>query len=395
MRIETANFIIHILVVVVCVRAGGFETMLKRLPRDTFVKKLRSNPEEQHELVFAIQQRHLKDLEEVVRERSNPNGHKYQQWLTSEQVANLTSNAAGTKTVENWLQELGANVTWKSVHGDYIRATAPLFVWEDALATEFHQFELTTESMGDSKVKMLHRADHYSLPSHVREHLSAVFNTIQTPSQLSAKHFMLDGFAEQSVGSNLRKRAAAVGSVTVEFLNTYYEIANHTGNANHQQAVFQTADEYFCPNDLRQFQRNHNIPDQEAVAPYGYSTTNCLTNSCSKGNLDMQYLMGIAQNTSTIYWYTAQSDTSDPLVDWITAVANTPAPPQVNIITWSTSERDLTADVLDAFNTEALKLAAMGVTLLVSSGDNGAAGASTLCATESSVSVTLLGTMYA
>ena len=36
-------------------------------------------------------------------------------------------------------------------------------------------------------------------------------------------------------------------------------------------------------------------------------------------------------------------------------------------------------DVLDAFNTEALKLAAMGVTITVSSGDNGAASDPDLC----------------
>lgn len=46
-----------------------------------------------------------------------------------------------------------------------------------------------------------------------------------------------------------------------------------------------------------------------------------------------------------------------------------------------------TADVLDAFNTEALKLAAMGVTVVVSSGDNGAAGDSAYCNYPSSKSI--------
>jgi len=39
--------------------------------------------------------------------------------------------------------------------------------------------------------------------------------------------------------------------------------------------------------------------------------------------------------------------------------------------------------VLTAFNTEAIRLAAMGVTVLVSSGDNGAAGAASMCNTNS------------
>lgn len=39
--------------------------------------------------------------------------------------------------------------------------------------------------------------------------------------------------------------------------------------------------------------------------------------------------------------------------------------------------------VLDAFNTEALKLAIMGVTIVVASGRNGAAGGEELCEVSS------------
>jgi subtilase family serine protease len=45
-----------------------------------------------------------------------------------------------------------------------------------------------------------------------------------------------------------------------------------------------------------------------------------------------------------------------------------------------------TVDVLDAFNSEVVKLGAMGVTVTVSSGDNGAAGGSGYCYTDSSSS---------
>jgi hypothetical protein len=43
----------------------------------------------------------------------------------------------------------------------------------------------------------------------------------------------------------------------------------------------------------------------------------------------------------------------------------------------------MSADVMDAFNTEALKLAAMGVTVVVSSGDDGVAGRADRCGDDS------------
>lgn len=45
-------------------------------------------------------------------------------------------------------------------------------------------------------------------------------------------------------------------------------------------------------------------------------------------------------------------------------------------------------DVLDAFNTEVMKLAVMGVTIVVSSGNNGAAGNPNLCSVSSDSSTT-------
>lgn len=46
--------------------------------------------------------------------------------------------------------------------------------------------------------------------------------------------------------------------------------------------------------------------------------------------------------------------------------------------------QSLTADVLGAFNTEALKLTSMGATLIAQSGDGGAAGDAAHCNQDSS-----------
>jgi len=47
--------------------------------------------------------------------------------------------------------------------------------------------------------------------------------------------------------------------------------------------------------------------------------------------------------------------------------------------------QNLDSSVLEAFNTEAVKLAAMGVTIIVASGDNGATGDTAHCPLASGI----------
>jgi hypothetical protein len=57
---------------------------------------------------------------------------------------------------------------------------------------------------------------------------------------------------------------------------------------------------------------------------------------CLEGNLDLQYIMGMAQSTVTIYWY---CEGLNPFVTWITDVADSPHPPTSNAISWGSIEQ--------------------------------------------------------
>ena len=86
--------------------------------------------------------------------------------------------------------------------------------------------------------------------------------------------------------------------------------------------------------------------------------------TCSEGNLDMQYIMAISQGTPTTNWYTDLDNFSG----WLLAVANTVKPPAVISISYGATEKFVSASEFDAFNLQAIKLGLMGVTILVSSG---------------------------
>eukprot|EP00428_Durinskia_dybowskii_P062055 CAMPEP_0170380796 /NCGR_PEP_ID=MMETSP0117_2-20130122/14069_1 /TAXON_ID=400756 /ORGANISM="Durinskia baltica, Strain CSIRO CS-38" /LENGTH=661 /DNA_ID=CAMNT_0010636329 /DNA_START=129 /DNA_END=2114 /DNA_ORIENTATION=+ len=371
---------------------SNFIQKSRRIPRESFVKQQRAIPDENHALIFAVKQKNLDYLEKTLIERSTPRNELYQKWLTYDEIGEITSNSAGADAVRAWLLDNDVSVIWSTNHDDYIKAEAPVHVWEKLLNAEFYEFQdLSRNTRYKMNTDKILRADEYSLPAHMDSHLSAVFHTVQTPPEVNQKYHVADeteepkktsfrsDFTITRVSSPSNKATESNGVVTVQFLNNYYQIASNTASADLQQSVFETAQEHFSPNDLTQFQNTYGLPVQAAEAPFGYTTTNCNINSCYEGNLDIQYIMGLSQQTATVYWYQAQTGTSDPFVDWATDVANSTNPPLSNSISWGSTEQANAKETMNAFNTEAMKLGAMGVTVTVSSGDDGAAGDADYC----------------
>ena len=147
-----------------------------------------------HEVVFAVRQKNTENLEAELLERSTPESPKYQQWMTFDEVGNLTSNPVGAEMIKDWLVLNNATVTWESLHNDYIKATAPVQTWEYLFSTEFHQWEDTgrtqyTSSRAPNLFSEKQQAEHqstllvlakeYTIPKNIREHLETAFNTVQ------------------------------------------------------------------------------------------------------------------------------------------------------------------------------------------------------------------------
>lgn len=131
---------------------------------------------------------------------------------------------------------------------------------------------------------------------------------------------------------------------------------------------------YYSPSDLAQFQTAYGIPNDPVDTDIGgyQSDTACVANpnNCVEANLDVQYLIAVSQVTPTTYWYEGAADS---FLAWIQAVADTENPPLVHSISYGAVEPELPLAVVNAFNTEAQKLGLQGVTILVSSGDDGVA----------------------
>jgi hypothetical protein len=331
--------------------SAKFHEMQKSIPREDFVKVSKSDGSIKHELVFAVKQRNLRELDEALILRSTPGSPLYQEWMTYEEVGRMTRNPASAAAVRDWLLSNKAEVSWTSTNSHYIKAQASITVWEQLLNAEFFLWE-DKSRRGSMPVhhRLLHRAHEYSLPVEMKDHLSAVFNTVQTPPVFKPKYQMRDVAkfrtdltvekVDTATAATADAASATDGKVTVAFLNEFYQISTNNGSAQMQQSVFETAEESYSPSDLTIFQTTFGLPIQAALHPYGFNTTQCTGDTdCYEGNLDVQYIMGVAQQTATIYWYVTNNSTTDPFVAWVTDVANSTNPPLVNSISWGSLEQ--------------------------------------------------------
>ena len=322
-----------------------------------------------HEVTFVIQQRNIPVLTAFLHDVSDPRSMNYGRHKTKQEVADMTSNYEAREAVLSHLILSGAMIVAETLHGEYITANASISVWESMFNTQFFMFH---QSEDNKLTKKVVRAESYSIPSSLQQHVAGVFNTIQMPPQsrgFRTMHFRDKESVEEVV-------VAATASMVPFKLRKYYNVGDAQGSALSTQAVFATVEDYFSPSDLATFQTDVGLSLQPVANIIGEhsSDTVCISTpgSCYTGNLDLQYIMAVSPISPTTFWYTDAEWST-----WLTTVANTPNPPLVLSIAYSEEESFVTNDVKDAFSTEAIKLGAMGVTILAASGVNGAVSSTT------------------
>ena len=331
----------------------------------------RSDSESLHALVFVIQPVNVELLESMLMERATLGSALYQQWLTFEEIGQLSSNAAGAAAVLNWLTERKLIIAWTSAQAEYIKAEATIGRWEELLGASFSQYEEKDVEKRTGRTHVIHRANEYTLPPHIQSHVHSVLNTIQEPLPIHRSPLRL-AFPSQFGSSS-------ENIVDIALLQKYYEIDSCSAGpsdpaiAHLQQAVVETADQRFSFEDIAMFQQMHHLPVRAPLDPYGYNTSQCRSTSpnpnlpsyiyeptygtktstyiynhnpfttletvdypCNEGNLNLQYLMAVAPCVETLFLYVAGDD---PFVDWITSLADLVDPPKVFTVPWYSIEQ--------------------------------------------------------
>jgi tripeptidyl-peptidase-1 len=321
-----------------------------------------------HEVTFVIRQSNISVLTAFLNDVSDPASVNYGRHMTKQEVADMTSNYEARGAVVSHLILSGATIVAETLHGEYITANASVSVWESMFNTQFFMFH---QSENNKLMKKVVRAESYSIPSSLHPYVDGVFNTIQMPPHIGAA---VIPFRDKTVVEEIA--LAATESMTPAKLRKFYNVGDTKGSSLSTQAIFATIKQYFSPADLTAFQTDVGLPLQAvATSIGGYSSdTICIKDpdTCAEGNLDVQYIMAMSPVSPTTYWYTDEDWSK-----WLISVANTPNPPLVFSISYGQEETYVTKVIKDAFNTAAIKLGAMGVTIVASSGDDGAVSRAT------------------
>lgn len=343
-----------------------------------------SNPGTVHEVIFAIKQRNVDIMVDKLNDIANPKSVNYARYLTRAEVGEMSSKPESTNAVVEFLQMINdiQSVT-VTPYGELIKAVATLSTWENIFNCKFEYF--TAHKSTFLAVRRLF------LPTQIADHVVTVFGTTQgavgsqrrTRPETFMGGSMPTWMQSDVVGSRSMNDLSSLLSSAIQpssaFLNTpavlneLYAVPSNDGRNFGSQSVFETINETFSRADLTQFQTSFSLPLQQPSTIIGGHVDEGPCGggfgNCGEANLDIQFIMAMAQSIPTTYWY----DTNG-LTSWLFNLTSQTNPPLINSISYLEAEFKIASSDASAFDTEAVKFGLMGLTLFAASGDGGAPG---------------------
>lgn len=325
-----------------------------------WVSSKRAASQEMVKVTFNVKQSNLDLVAAELRHVSEPNSPGYGRYLTFDQVGKLTRSPASTAAVLSWLQEIGVGDEdiETTTFGHFVTARLSVAVAEKQLGASFHEY--IHEDFYHSVIKTVD----YTIPKALEEHITHI-------SHMSNFPFKKQPRMTTHLGD------APAQTVPETIFSTYgieSNDASHSGASS--QSLFESLNQDFDPLDLEIFQERFNLsssPVTEFIGPNDPSACRRDPNSCGEANLDVEYMIAVASGARTVYWsIKIDRYNPDPFTTWAAQMSDTKNPPLVHSISYGAPEGPNLKEDMDLFNIELQKLALRGVTVVVSSGDDGA-----------------------
>ncbi|XP_007172895.2 tripeptidyl-peptidase 1 [Balaenoptera acutorostrata] len=324
----------------------------------------RVDPEEELSLTFALRQQNLERLSELVQAVSDPGSSRYGKYLTLEDVAELVRPSPLTlHTVQKWLLAAGARNCHSVTTQDFLTCWLSVRQAELLLSgAEFHRY------MGGPAETHVVRSPHpYRLPKALASHVDFVGGLHRFPPTSTLRQR-----PEPQVPGTVGLHLGVTPSVIRERYNlTAQDVGS--GTTNNSQACAQFLEQYFHDSDLAEFMHlfggnfAHHASVARVVGRQGRGKAGI------EASLDVEYLMSAGANISTwVYSSPGRHESQEPFLQWLLLLSNESALPHVHTVSYGDDEDSLSSAYIQRVNTELMKAAARGLTLLFASGDSGA-----------------------
>jgi len=309
------------------------------------------------EAMVGLQRSNPEQLDKLFWEVSTPGRPGYlghYSWEDMGKMVRPSDKALGAVT--GFLSSHGATDINVAPHGDYISASLKLRDLESVTSGKFVKF--THATSGEQVVRLT--------------------GGVQLPDDLTGyvETFSgLHGFPlnyEQPVSVD-----ASTAKVTPKLINTQYSISTVTKSGkDNKQSIGQFQGQYVSPKDLSSFCKEYK-PDGGDCAIDKFIGANTGTRPGVESMLDVEYMMGVGQNITTWVYSYPSFDFCADLLKWASDVASGSDHPHVSSLSYGSQKIDFCdATTITRLSQDVQKLGAMGITVLIASGDDGSGGIS-------------------
>ncbi|XP_004683168.1 PREDICTED: tripeptidyl-peptidase 1 [Condylura cristata] len=364
-RMELRVCLLGVLALVVAVKSSYSPEpdQQRRLPPG-WVSLGRADPEEELSLTFALRQQNLETLSDLVQAVSDPGSPHYGKYLTLEDVAELVQPSPLTlRTVQKWLLAAGARNCHSVQTQDFLTCWLSVRQAELLLSgAEFHRYV-----GGPAETHVVRSPHPYQLPKALAPHVDFVGGLHRFPPTSTLRQRPKPQVAE-AVGLHM--------GVTPSVIRERYNLTAQdvgSGTTNNSQACAQFLEQYFHNSDLAEFMRlfggkfAHQASVAHVVGQQGRGRAGI------EASLDVEYLMSAGANISTwVYSNPGRHESQEPFLQWLLLLSNESSLPHVHTVSYGDDEDSLSAAYIQRVNSEFMKAAARGLTLLFASGDSGA-----------------------
>lgn len=293
-----------------------------------------------------------------------------------------------TDSVAAWLKEAGIeNVV---LEDDWMTVTTSVGVANKMLDTEFSWFV----SEEKTPRKML-RALEYSVPSEVSEHVRMIQPTTRFPA-IKVNHAIGSEMSIIAVAAAANVTVNCDVAITPDCLKKLYKIDYKADAKSGSKAAFASyLEQYARHSDLALFEQNI-LPeavgqDFDVVKFNGFKDDQNSTDDSGEANLDLQYMLGLAQPLPVTEFGTGgrgpwvadldQPDEADsanePYLEFLQGVLKLPQEklPQVISTSYGENEQSVPKSYALTVCNMFAQLGSRGVSVLFSSGDSGTGSA--------------------
>ena len=313
---------------------------------------------------IVLRERGMTEVKRLAAEVNDPASAKYGQFLTQAELDHLTSpRASDISIVTGWLTVHGADFHWRTTSN--VDVVTSVGVASAMLRTRFHN--ITQRDNNRSIV----RAGAYSLPAAIHEATAAIFGLHGLPLPLRQPLII------ESVAPN-----SPVAAVTPAVIGSTYNISGVkvSGSLNNRRAVAEFQGQYMNSDDLatmfKKYVPNYKAGTDDTVYKYVGAPKKNAKHPSVEANLDIQYIMGSAVGIKTEFWLYPGMNFCGSLQEWSSNLASQGDAPLVHSVSYGFQGnmskwlhcQDSDVAAVDA---NLAKIAAKGITVLVSSGDNG------------------------